>query len=152
VSTRGEGEQIARLLRLEPLPREGGLFHRTYADEHSSAIFLMLLAPDFSAMHRLDGVEIYHWYAGSPLQLLLLHPDGRTERPVIGSHFEAGETPQIIVPAGVWQGASPLGEWALVGTTMAPPFDWSAFHLGRRADLLAGWPRAASQIRALTRA
>ena len=152
MSTRGEGEQIARLLRLEPLPMEGGLFRRTYADEQSSAIFFMLLAPDFSAMHRLEGVEIYHWYAGSPLQLLLLHPDGRAERPVLGSQLTAGETPQIVVPAGVWQGSSPLGEWTLVGTTMAPPFSWSAFHLGRRAELLAGWPHAASQIRILTRA
>jgi hypothetical protein len=152
VSTRGEGEQIARLLRLEPLPMEGGLFRRTYADEHSSAIFLMLLARDFSAMHRLEGVEIYHWYAGSPLQLLLLYPEGRVERPVLGSHLAAGETPQIIVPAGVWQGSSPLGEWTLVGTTMSPPFKWSAFHLGLRADLLAGWPHAVSQIRTLTRA
>jgi predicted cupin superfamily sugar epimerase len=151
VSTRDEGEHIARLLRLEPLPEEGGLFRRTYADEHSSAIFLMLLAPDFSAMHRLDGVEIYHWYAGSPLQLLLLHPHGQVERPMLGSHLAARATPQIVVPAGVWQGSSPLGEWTLVGTTMAPPFEWSAFHLGRRADLLAGWPDAASHIRILTR-
>jgi uncharacterized protein len=151
VSTRDEGEHIARLLRLEPLPEEGGLFRRTYADEHSSAIFLMLLAPDFSAMHRLDGVEIYHWYAGSPLQLLLLHPHGQVERPMLGSHLAARATPQIVVPAGVWQGSSPLGQWTLVGTTMAPPFEWSAFHLGRRADLLAGWPDAASHIRILTR-
>jgi predicted cupin superfamily sugar epimerase len=151
VSTRAESEHLARLLRLEPLSLEGGLFRRTYADEHSSAIFLMLLAPDFSAMHRLEGVEIYYWYAGSPLQLLLLYSDGRIERPVLGPHLAAGATPQIVVPAGVWQGASPLGEWTLAGTTMAPPFEWSAFRLGRRADLLAGWPHAASQIRALTR-
>jgi predicted cupin superfamily sugar epimerase len=110
VSTRAEGKQIARVLNLEPLPEEGGLFRRTYADEHISAIFLMLLAPAFSAMHKLDGVEIYHWYAGSPLQLLLLHPNGQVKRPVLGSSLAAGATPQIVVPAGVWQGSSPLGE------------------------------------------
>ena len=151
MSIRAEGEQIARLLALEPLPGEGGLFRRTYADGHSSVIFFMLLAPDFSAMHRVDGVETYHWYAGSPLQLLMLHPGGRVGQPILGSDFAEGARPQIVVPAGVWQGSSPLGEWTLVGTTMAPPFEWSAFHLGRRDELLAGWPTAVSQIQALTR-
>ncbi|MGH3697628.1 MAG: cupin domain-containing protein [Pseudonocardiaceae bacterium] len=151
MSTRGEGEQVARLLGLEPLPGEGGLFRRTYADAHSSAIYFMLLTPDFSALHVLDGVETYHWYAGSSLQLLLLHPGGGVEQPILGADLAAGARPQIVVPAGVWQGSSPLGEWALVGTTMAPPFEWSGLHLGRRAELIAGWPQAASQIRALTR-
>lgn len=148
---RAEGEQIARLLGLERLPDEGGLFRRTYADAHSSAIYFMLLEPDFSALHSLKSVETYHWYAGSPLQLLLLHPDGRIEQPVLGADVAAGARPQIVVPAGVWQGSNPLGGWTLVGTTMAPPFEWSGFHLGQCAELIAGWPAAAAQIRALTR-
>jgi predicted cupin superfamily sugar epimerase len=151
VSARVEGEQIAQLLRMERLAEEGGLFRRNYADAHSSAIYFMLLAPDFSALHALEGVETYHWYAGSPLQLLLLHPGGRVEQPILGPDIAAGARPQIVVPAGVWQGSSPLGEWTLVGTTMAPPFEWSAFHLGRRVELIAGWPPAAAQIQALTR-
>lgn len=146
-----EGVRIAALLGLEPLPGEGGLFRRTYADAHSSAIYFMLLAPDFSAMHSLGGVEIYHWYAGSPLQLLLLHPDGQVEHPILGPDLAAGARPQIVVPAGVWQGSSPLGEWTLAGTTMAPPFEWSGFNFGRRAELMAGWPHSAAEIRALTR-
>lgn len=152
MSTRAEGEQIARLLKLERLPEEGGLFRRTYADEYSSVIYFMLLAPDFSAMHVLDGVEIYHWYAGSPVRLLLLQPGGAVEQPVLGPDLAAGARPQIVVPAGVWQGSSPLGEWALVGATMAPPFKWPAFRLGQRAELIAGWPHAAVQVHALTRA
>ena len=139
------------MLGLERLPEEGGLFRRTYADAYSSAIYFMLLAPDFSALHALDSAETYHWYGGSSLQLLLLHPDGRVEEPVLGPDVAAGARPQIVIPAGVWQGSSPLGEWTLVGTTMAPPFEWSAFHLGRRAELIAGWPRAAAQICACTR-
>lgn len=150
-SVRAEGEQIARLLGLERLPQEGGLFRRTHGDVHSSAIYFMLLAPDFSALHALDSVETYHWYSGSPLQLLLLHPGGRVEQPVLGPDVAAGARPQIVVPAGVWQGSSTLGEWTLVGTTMAPPFEWSPFRLGQRAELIAGWPPAATQIRALTR-
>jgi predicted cupin superfamily sugar epimerase len=129
VSKRAEGERVAQVLGLERLPGEGGLFRRTYVDVHSSVIYFMLFAPDFSALHALDSVEAYHWYAGSPLRMLLLHP----------------------VPAAVWQGSSPLGEWTLVGTTMAPPFTWSAFRLGRRAGLLTGWPEAAPRIHALTR-
>ena len=151
MTSRSEAEQIAQRLSLEPLPGEGGLFRRTYADAHSSVIYFMLLTPEFSALHALDGVEIYHWYAGSPLQLLLLHPDGRVEQPILGPDIARGATPQFVVPAGVWHGSSTLGEWTLVGTTMAPPFEWSGLHLGRRADLIAGWPDAAAQIRALTR-
>jgi predicted cupin superfamily sugar epimerase len=151
VSARSEGEWIARRLKLEPLPGEGGLFRRSYVDAYSSVIYFMLLAPDFSALHALDGVETYHWYAGSPLQLLLLHPGGRVEQPMLGPDIAAGATPQFVVPAGVWQGASTLGRWTLVGTTMAPPFEWSGLRLGRRAELIAGWPDAAEQIRALTR-
>lgn len=151
MTARIEGERIARLLELESLPGEGGLFRRTHVDAHSSVIYFMLIAPAFSALHRLKSVETYHWYAGSPLQLLLLSPGEHVQRPVLGPDLAAGARPQIVVPAGVWQGSHSLGEWTLAGTTMAPPFDWSAFHLGQRADLLAGWPHAATEIRALTR-
>ncbi|MGE3288638.1 MAG: cupin domain-containing protein [Pseudonocardia sp.] len=67
-------ERLAALLGLEPLPHEGGRFRRTYADAHSSAILYLLVAPEFSALHRLTAAEAYHWHAGSPLRLLLLHP------------------------------------------------------------------------------
>jgi hypothetical protein len=151
VNARAEGERIARLLEMEPLPGEGGLFRRTYVDAHSSVIYFMLLAPDFSALHALDSVETYHWYAGSPLRMLLLHPGGRIEQQVLGPDLASGARPQIIVPAAVWQGSSPLGEWTLAGTTMAPPFTWSAFRFGRRAGLIMGWPDATPRINALTR-
>ncbi|MFZ2117537.1 MAG: cupin domain-containing protein [Pseudonocardiaceae bacterium] len=84
MSTRSEGERVAHLLGLEQLPREGGLFRRTYADALSSVIYFMLLAPDFSALHALGSVETYHWYAGSPLRMLLLLPGGQIEQPVLG--------------------------------------------------------------------
>lgn len=139
------------MLGLQRLPGEGGLFRRTYADAHCSVIYFMLIAPDFSALHSLDSVETYHWYAGSPLRLLLLHPGGKVEQPVLGSDLVSGARPQVVVPAGVWQGSSALGEWTLMGTTMDPAFEWSAFHLGRRTELVSGWPDAASRIHALTR-
>jgi uncharacterized protein len=141
--------EIARVLGLEPLPDEGGLFRRTYADAHSSAIYYLLVAPDFSALHRLTATETYHFYAGSPLQMLLLGDD--VDEPVLGPDITAGQQPQIVVPAGVWQGSSPVGEWTLLGTTTAPPFVWDGFTLGDRAALTARHPTAAARIDELTR-
>jgi uncharacterized protein len=155
VGGRAEGERVAGLLGLQPLPEEGGLYRQTFADAHSSAIYFLLLAPDFSALHRLAATETYHWYAGSPLRLLLLHGDGegggRVEEPTLGPGFDAGQRPQIVVPAETWQGSSPAGAWSLVGTTMAPPFAWSGFRLGKRAELLDRWPSARARITVLTR-
>jgi uncharacterized protein len=146
-----DGARVAELLGLEPLPDEGGLFRRTHIDAHSSAIYFLLIAPDFSAMHRLAATETYHWYAGLPLRLLLLDADGRFAEPVLGPDLAAGQRPQLVVPAGTWQGSSPAGEWSLVGTTTAPPFDWAGFELGERAALTARYPEAADRIAGLTR-
>lgn len=146
------GAEVGELLGLEPLPDEGGMFRRTHIDAHSSAIYYLLITPDFSALHALNATETYHWYAGSPLRLLLLHPDGRAEEPVLGPDLAAGERPQVVVPAGTWQGSTSAGEWTLVGTTTAPPFDWTGFRLGARAELTAGWPGVATRISCLTRA
>jgi predicted cupin superfamily sugar epimerase len=143
--------EIIELLGLEPLPDEGGMFRRTYIDAHASAIYYLLVAPDFSALHALTATETYHWYAGAPLRLLLLHPDGATTEPVLGADLGAGQRPQVVVPAGTWQGSSPDGAWTLVGTTTAPPFDWTGFRLGDRADLIDRHPAARLRIRELTR-
>jgi uncharacterized protein len=146
-----EGERVAALLGLEPLPDEGGLFRRTHIDAHSSAIYFLLITPDFSAMHRLTATETYHWYAGAPLRLLLLGEDGQAAEVVLGPDLAAGQRPQIVVPAGTWQGSSSAGEWSLVGTTTAPPFDWEGFELGERAELVDRYPGAADRIAELTR-
>jgi predicted cupin superfamily sugar epimerase len=144
--------EIARLLELEPLPEEGGLFRRTSAYEHANAIYFLLADGDFSAMHVLTSTEVYHFYDGAPLRMLLLYPDGRVEQPVLGRDLAAGERPQLTVPPGVWQGSSSAGEWTLVGTTVSPPFEWEGFRLGIRADLTDAYPAAASRIAELTRA
>ncbi|MGW8376424.1 cupin domain-containing protein [Streptomyces sp. ODS28] len=146
------GRELARTLGLEALPEEGGLFRRTHFDGHSSAIYFMLLAPEFSALHRLPSTEVYHWYAGAPLRLLLLHPDGRAEEPVLGPDIAAGQRPQIPVPPGVWQGSSSAGGWSLCGTTMAPPFGWEGFELcGAQHGLGTRYPEWAERIAKLTR-
>ena len=150
-SDRADGERIAALLGLEPLPGEGGLFGRTHLDAHSSAIHYLLLDPDFSALHVLTSPEVYHFYAGAPVRVLLLGPDGTATEPLLGADPTAGQRPQLVVPAGTWQGARSTGAWSLVGTTMAPPFDESGFRLGERADLIARYPARRDRIEELTR-
>jgi uncharacterized protein len=143
-------EEIIELLGLEPLPDEGGMFRRTHLDPHSSAIYYLLVAPDFSSLHALAVTETYHWYAGAPLRLLLMHPDGSSDEPVLGPDLAAGQRPQVVVPAGTWQGSSPAGAWTLAGTTTAPAFDWAGFRLGDRSDLVGRYPGSRTRITALT--
>jgi len=141
---------IAGALGLEPLPHEGGMFVQTLVDEHSTAIYYLLESPAVSAMHRLTSTEVFHFYAGSPARMLLLRPEGTVEEPVLGVDLAAGERPQVIVPAGTWQGTSSLGAWTLLGTTMAPGFTWDGFELGERAALVERWPGASVRIEELT--
>jgi predicted cupin superfamily sugar epimerase len=151
-------EQIAARHGLEPLPTEGGRFRRTWAgpeDESGrpagSAILMLLSADpgDFSALHRLPIDEVWHFYTGDQLDLLLLHPDGRAEL----RHLGSGHLVQTVVPAGCWMGARvvPGGEWSLFGTTMAPGFMPADYEGGDPDDLAARYPEQEQLIRALSR-
>lgn len=146
-----KAEEVIRLLRLEPLAEEGGLFRRVWGSEHGNAIYYLLRPGDFSALHRLTGPELWHHYAGASVRMLLLHPDGSVERPILGDDLAADEDPVVVVEAGVWMGAETTGEWSLVGTTMAPPYDPSGFTTGDRKELQAAYPDAAEDIARLTR-
>jgi len=139
-------QSIIKNLDLEPLPDEGGLYRQTHSDENSSAIYYLLVAPSFSALHRLKSPEVFHFYAGSPARMLLLHSSGSIEEPELGLDLTAGQRPQVTVPAGVWQATETVGGWSLLGTTMAPPFEWEAFELGRGDELERRWPAAATRI------
>jgi hypothetical protein len=164
-------EEIVQLLDLQPLPQEGGLFRQTYrsAEElpaaalppryggprrFATAIYYLLTDdPDsFSALHRLKTDELYHCYLGDPVQMLLLHPGGDSERIVLGPDLAAGQRVQFVVPAGSWQGSRlvPGGRWALLGTTMAPGYEPEDFELGGRG-LLTTYPDQAGLIHVLTR-
>lgn len=146
------GLRIAEVLGLKPLPAEGGLFRQTFADGRSTAIYYLLAAGDFSALHRLAGAEVYHHYVGAPVRLLLLDEvTGDAAEPVLGADIAVGQRPQLAVPGGLWQGSSPVGGWALLGTTMAPPFAWDDFELGDREALSARFPNSAEHICELTR-
>lgn len=142
---------MIELLALEPLAGEGGQWAQTWRDGHSSAIYFLLRPDDFSALHRLGGVELWHHYAGAAVEMLLLEPDGTVQRPLLGDDLAAGERPVIAVETGRWMAAGTCGAWSLVGTTMAPPFDGASFELGDRAALSAAHPEAAEDIARFTR-
>ncbi|TCO49824.1 cupin domain-containing protein [Actinocrispum wychmicini] len=141
-------QEIIEALGLKPLPVEGGLFAEHLQDEHASSIYYMLVAPQFSALHRLTHLELFVHHAGAPARMFLLHPDGTVERPVLGMDLAAGERPQVIVPAGTWQATETLGEWSLLGTVMAPPYaeDGVTFADDTLADR---FPDHATEIRRL---
>lgn len=139
------------MLGLVELPDEGGMWAQVALDEHSSAIYYLLAGTDFSAMHRLPHDEIYHFYAGAPLELLVLGPDGHSQQPRLGTDLASGERPAHVVPGGHWQGSRSLGSWTLVGTTMTPPFSFDAFELGDRSDLQAQFPEHTNALARLTR-
>jgi predicted cupin superfamily sugar epimerase len=140
-------QEIIRKLNLVPLPGEGGYYRRTWHSVDGTAIYY-LLSPEengFSAFHRLEGVEIYHFYAGDPVQLILLSREDTPERirkVILGNRIERNEHPQYIVPAGRIQGSRllPGGKWALLGTTMAPPYSPDIFKLCDRRKLLEDFP------------
>lgn len=129
-------DAVASLLDLEPHP-EGGRFREVFRDvatdengrARSTAIYFLLAAGEVSAWHRVDAVEVWHFYAGGPLALTL-SPNGHdAEAHRLGTNLAAGERPQVVVPAGWWQAAESLGAWTLVGCTVAPGFEFSGFEL-----------------------
>jgi predicted cupin superfamily sugar epimerase len=130
-----EARRIVETLGMQPHP-EGGWYVETFRDTaggprgHSTAIYFLLERGQVSAWHRvLDAVEVWHHHAGAPLALAI-SPDGRAvERVTLGPDILSGERPQAVVPAGAWQSARSLGDFTLVGCTVAPGFDFSAFEM-----------------------
>ncbi|MEV4312160.1 cupin domain-containing protein [Actinocrispum sp. NPDC049592] len=115
-------DEIIASLGLLPLPTEGGLYAENLKDPYASAIYYMLVAPQFSALHKLTHLEVFSYHAGSPARMLLISPDGAVSRPVLGMDLAAGQRPQVVVPAGTWQATETLGPWTLLGTFMSPPY------------------------------
>ncbi|MEV6644119.1 cupin domain-containing protein [Amycolatopsis sp. NPDC051371] len=134
-------------LGLEPLPVEGGRWAQSWRSEAGSAIYYLLVAPESSAPHRLDRVEIYVHHAGAPAAMLLLHPDGSVERPMLGTDVAAGERPQVVVPAGTWQATATRGEWSLLGTVVVPPYTDDCVEFEAASDLALEYPEAAADLR-----
>jgi predicted cupin superfamily sugar epimerase len=139
--------QVVKTLGLAPLPGEGGMFRNTIDDGSSTAIYFLVERDRPTMLHRLPGSETFHFYMGSPARLVMLLPEGEVERPVLGTDLLADERPQLTVPGGRWQALETLGDWTLVGTTMAPGYHEEDFELAEREELLRGWPGAAELVR-----
>jgi predicted cupin superfamily sugar epimerase len=161
--------EIIDRLGLVPLTIEGGYFRETYrsplnitanalpseyrGDRSASTCIYYLLTPEtFSAIHRVKSDEIFHFYAGDAVEMLQLWPDGTARTVIIHNDLSKDCEPQVIVPAGVWQGCRlvPGGSWALMGCTVVPGFDYADFELANREQLSAAHPEHRDLIKALT--
>ena len=135
MATRPSASDIIARLDLKPHP-EGGHYRETFRDNdadangrsRSTAIYFLLARGERSHWHRIDAVEVWHYYAGDALTLRIADDDS-TRSITLGPDIAAGEVPQAIVPASAWQAAEGAGDWTLVGCTVAPGFDFATFEL-----------------------
>jgi len=173
----GEPTGMARRLiehfHMQQVPQEGVWFSVSYVNHDSlpgtalparyhgqdhaagSAIYDVMTREDFSALHKLQTDETWHFYGGDPIEMLLLYPDGHGETVIIGPDVFAGQRPQFTVPHGVWQGSAPTGNgsegYSFVGNQLDPAFDYADFEIGYRDDLQKAYPAYAARIGQLTR-
>jgi len=164
--------EIISLLDLEPLEIEGGFFRETYRSPEivsnsgadtgaplqegrcglrrpaSTCIYYLLTSTTPSRMHRLRSDEVFHFYLGDPVEMLVLHPDGSGSTMALGPDLATGQRPQVLVRGGHWQGCQLAdgGDYALLGTTVAPGFEYADFELGDCTRLAEQYPAYASII------
>ena len=165
-------DELVQALKLAPHP-EGGFFRETYrasevlskdalgsqrtgARHASTAIYFLVTAGSFSALHRIASDEVWHCYAGHALEVISIDEHDQLHVVRVGMNLAAGEVPQYVVPQGRWFGsrlASPHASdaYALVGCTVAPGFDFADFELADRSALIARYPQHQAIIEALTR-
>lgn len=127
--------ELVRELDMQPHP-EGGWFCETWRDQPAeggrgagTAIYYLLAAGEVSHWHRVDASEIWHHYAGAPLELGLSDDGTTSQRLVLGKDLAGGQRPQIVIPKDAWQSARSLGDWTLIGCTVSPAFEFSGFEL-----------------------
>jgi len=144
--------------QLLPHP-EGGYYKETYRSAEvlqeeclplryqgerlfSTAIYYLLGAGDFSAFHRIKSDETWHFYAGSALNIYVLHPDGGFELVTMGSMLDFGQVYQVTIKAGHWFAAEPTDPsgFSFLGCTVAPGFDFEDFELAKADELVAAFP------------
>ena len=159
-------------LAMQPHP-EGGYYAQTYLAAEtipqaalparfggdrpfSTAIYFLLENHHYSALHRIQSDEVWHFYAGGPLIIYVIDPaTGGLETIQLGTNLAGGEVFQAVVPAGCWFGARPVGEpgtpaFALVGCTVAPGFDFADFELAPPGTLLTQFPQHRALVERLT--
>jgi len=127
---------IIETLGMEPHP-EGGWFRSTWrgptdgdARPTGSAIYYLLTEGNGSQRHRIDATELWHFYAGAAVELVITDDEGVERHHLLGPDVTGGQRPQVVVPPGAWQRARTSGEYTLLGCTVSPAFEWSTFELG----------------------
>ncbi len=164
-------EQIIQKLGLVPLPEEGGYYKETFRSSSgfvaasafgipsdgkrvaSTAIYYLVTPDDFSALHRVASDEVFHFYAGDPAEMIQIDEAGNLTKYTLGTDIMAGQVPQVVVRNGVWQGLKLKkgGKWALMGTTVAPGFEFEDFELGEQKEIINQFPQHESDIKQYTR-
>ncbi|MGO9834069.1 MAG: cupin domain-containing protein [Polyangiaceae bacterium] len=155
-----DAQAIVDALELTPHP-EGGLYREVFRSSlvvsaslreqpASTAIYFLLPAGTFSALHRVRSDEVWHHYDGDPVELHTIDAMGAHVVSMLGRRLGIGERPQRVVPAGVWQAALPVGRFALCGCTVAPGFDFEDFEMPTRAHLTGLYPALRALIERLT--
>lgn len=154
-------KQLVDHLGMTPLPVEATFFVSTYRSAadmpNGGPVGTAMIGlysnepPSRSLFHRLDFDEVWHFYRGDPMRLVLLHAEGTSKEVIMGPDLLAGQLVQYVIPAGVWQAGELVdgGEWALFGCTMAPGFTSTCFVGGRISDLLPKYPGREADIRRL---
>jgi predicted cupin superfamily sugar epimerase len=157
--------KIIKLLKLQPLPGEGGFYRETYRSalrancgartkrSLGTTIYYLITPESFSALHRISSDEIFHFYSGDPAEIFLFGTGGKYRKVILGPGIGQGQHPQFLVPGNVWQGTRLIkgGSFALLGTTVFPGFDLGDYQQGGRKELQAMYPRHKNIIKALTR-
>ncbi len=160
---------LVETLELTPHP-EGGYYRETYRSSESipshllenpyqgdrnvcTCIYFLLTSDSFSAFHKIQQDEIWHFYKGAPIELHQISPNGQYTKSLVGNDMIAGHRPQLVVPGGNWFAAAipELDSYALVGCTVAPGFDFQDFELADREKLIAEFPEHAEIIKKYTR-
>lgn len=155
-----EVSDLIAALDLKPHP-EGGYYRETYRSNKvagepvralSTAIYYLLVPDTFSELHRLTADEIFHFYLGDTVEMLQLFEDGSSNVVKLGQNLAAGEQLQVVLPAGVWFGSRLVagGSFALMGTTVAPGFDFADYERGSRAELIAQYSQSAESAELTT--
>ncbi len=164
-------EDVIKAMGLVPLQEEGGYFRETYRSDYGAnpasvfgleaegkrdlctAIYYLIHQGSFSAIHRIKADEIFHFYAGDPVEMFQIDLDGNASYQTMGSDIFKGHEPQVIVPRNHWQALRLVegGSWALLGTTVAPGFEFEDFEVGLRAPMLKAFPQLEADIRRFTR-
>lgn len=158
---------VIQRLGLQPLEPEGGWVKQTYLSQEKitvqggekrnikTAIYYLITPDNFSRLHRLRHVEIYHFYAGAKAQLTMISPDGHWTTVLLGNDISAGQCPQCVVAPLTWQAVTVAPDekvgWSLLGTSMAPGFDITDFEMADAREFLEKFPSEKDRILKLIR-